>query len=93
MDITWVWDSVAAYLAAHFYISPFWYWVFLGFVTTCFCVLVSYFFPPLRSVSGAVVLAIIAGLTGYRRAQYDDQKHAERVKPPESPKGDDGWHW
>lgn len=89
MDITWFFQAALDFFTP----SPFWYWVFLGFVTTCFCVLVSWFFPPLRSVAGAVVLAIIAGLSGYRRAEYDVDRKQKAKEPTQPKQGSDGWHW
>lgn len=66
---------VTATLGPLFYISPFWYWVWWGFVATALAVIVGWGFPALRSFSATVILVVIAGLSGYRRGQYDQYHH------------------
>lgn len=57
------------------YISPFWYWMWWGAVVTAIATVIGWGFPQLRSFSAAVILAVITGLTGYRRGQYDQYHH------------------
>jgi hypothetical protein len=80
-----IWTSAATYFATHFHITPFWWWVFVGACVTFVSAVVGWAFPVLRGVAGAAILAVIAGLSGYRRAQYDDKKRAAEVaarRPP-----------
>jgi hypothetical protein len=76
-------------------VSPFWFeWLPLGVAVIFACVAVAWFFPILRSLAGAVVIGVIAGLFGYRRGETE---YAARHKPaprPTPPKDDQwGWRW
>jgi hypothetical protein len=47
------------------YISPFYYeYAPWGILIIAVCILISYLFPPVRSLAGAVVLSVIAFLVG-----------------------------
>jgi hypothetical protein len=45
------------------------------------------------SNSGAIVLAIIAGLSGYRRAEYDVERKRKEREERGRARQNDGWHW
>lgn len=96
----WLWDSAWNWVTSHFHltISPFWYWVFVGAGVCALATFISWFFPSIRPFAGAVVMAVIAYLSGYRRAEYDAEKRQKeqaakaarkaRVDPPR-----DQWRW
>lgn len=77
-----IWQSAIDFVATHFYVSPFWYWVFVGAVAVAISTATSWYFPPLRAIAGAVFVAVIAGLTGYRRGEYDADRHLKDKAPP-----------
>lgn len=88
-----VWDSIVDF----FMVSPFWYYLFWGVVISAGATALAWFFPPLRSLAGAIVLAVSVGLTGYRRAEYDTEKRIKKrqqrsERPPHQPHPFD-WFW
>jgi hypothetical protein len=74
-----IWQSAYDFILTHLphlpYISPFWYWLSWGALATAVAFVIGWAFPALRSFSGAVILAVIAGLSGYRRGEYDQYHH------------------
>lgn len=70
-----LWDQIVDF----FTISPFWFYLFWGIVIAIGATLAGWFFPPLRSLSGAIVFAIGSALYAYRRGETDAQKR-EREK-------------
>lgn len=92
----WIWQSAWDFLASHFYVSPFWYWCFVGALVCTAAIALGWFFDALRSFAGAIVMAVIAGLIGYRRGETDAEEHAKaeaaraakRVKRDQNP-----WQW
>lgn len=71
-----LWQSLITQLS-HLvpYISPFYFWLFWGAVATFVAGVIGWAFAPLRPFAGAVILAVVAGLTGYRRGEYDQYRH------------------
>jgi len=72
--------QVVEFFYAHFVPSPFWYWIGWGLLATFVSGVIGWAFAPLRPFAGAVILAVVAGLTGYRRGEYD-QYHRDRGEP------------
>jgi hypothetical protein len=65
-----LWQSLIDMLTLSF-ISPFWYWLGVGILIIVVATLAAWYFPVLRSLSGAVVMATVMGLVGYRRGETD----------------------
>jgi hypothetical protein len=86
------WQSLIDIATLQF-ISPFWFWVFTGAWVTALAFVVGWAFPPLRSFAGAVVLAVIVGLTGYRRAEHDVDRKRKLKEERERARQGDGWRW
>lgn len=64
---------------AHY--DPFFGWLALGFLIAVGVSWLSWFFPMLRSIAGAVVLSVAAALAGMRKGQHierDRQAARER---------------
>jgi len=40
----------------------------------------AWFFPPMRSLAGAVVMSVIAALYAYRRGEKDAQEQRETIE-------------
>lgn len=72
------WQTGLQILSNAFYISPFWYWVMWGAVATFLAGVVGWGFPALRGFCATVILVVIAGLTGYRRGEYDQYRHDKK---------------
>lgn len=91
----WIIQGITTYAAEHFYISPFWYWCSVGAGAIAAVSALGWYFPVLRSLTGAIVFSILAGLWGYRRGETDAEEHQkflDRNKPqPRDDKG--GWSW
>jgi CHASE2 domain-containing sensor protein len=67
LGLTDLWSRVVDF----FTISPFWYYLFWGIVIAASATLAAWFFPVLRSLAGAIVLAVIGGLYAYRKGETD----------------------
>ena len=97
-DFNQIWQSLIDTVTLQF-VSPFWWWVFVGACATGIAGVIGWAFPPLRGFAGAVILAVIAGLTGYRRAEYDvERKQRERDQrrqrqQEQQRQGTDFWKW
>ncbi len=72
-----IWQSLAEFISATFSVSPFWYWCGAGTLVIMAGIALAWFFPPVRSLAGAVVMAVIAALYAYRRGEKDAQAHQE----------------
>jgi len=75
MDINWIWQSAVDFAASHLpYVSPFWWWIFVGTVTvaatTGTAALLSFYFPSTvvakfaRMGSGLVFIGSVIWLFG-----------------------------
>jgi len=99
-DFPSIWQSLIDVITLQF-LSPFWWWTFNAVWVTALALVIGWAFPPLRSFAGAVILAVIAGLSGYRRAEYDVDRKAKERKQREaeqqqrqSQQGQpNGWPW
>jgi hypothetical protein len=97
-DFNQIWQSLLDTVTLQF-VSPFWWWVFVGACATGIAGVIGWAFPPLRGFAGAVILAVIAGLTGYRRAEYDVERKAkeraahERTRRQEQQQQGSNWFW
>lgn len=73
-----IWQSGYDFLLNHLpYVSPFYFWLFWSLIVAAVAGVIGWGFPPLRSFAAAVILAVIAGLTGYQRGYYDRKHHDE----------------
>lgn len=72
LGIPALWDQVVDF----FTISPFWFYLFWGVVISAIAIFLGWAFQPLRSLAGAVVIAIGVGLFGYRRGEKDAEERA-----------------
>lgn len=78
MDPTFIWQSGYDFILHHLpYVSPFYFWLFWGVVVSAIAGVIGWGFPVLRGVSAAVIMSVIAGLTGYQRGYYDRKRHDE----------------
>lgn len=75
-----IWDQVVDF----FTISAFWYYLFWGVVIAAGSLLLAYLFPPLRSLAGAIVVAIATGLFAYRRGEKDAEERERKRKEKEA---------
>lgn len=75
-----IWQSAWDFLAVHIYVSPFWYWAFVGAGVIFVTGLISMYFPVLRSLGGAIAMSVIVGLVGYRRGETDAEQHDQKKK-------------
>ena len=81
-------------------ISPFWYeWLPLAAIIIIAALAAGWFFAPLRQFAGAVVMATIAFLVGFRKGETasDDKNKKEiaRLKQQRQQRQNntDGWKW
>ena len=72
-----IWQSLLDFITAHLYISPFWYWCFIGAIVITCATAAGWFFSILRPLAGAIVFAVIAALIGYRRGEKDAETKAK----------------
>jgi membrane protein implicated in regulation of membrane protease activity len=90
-DLPALWGDIVSF----FTVSPFWFYLFWGVVLILGALLLGWLFPVLRSLTSAVVLAIIGMLVAYRRGETDAQQRAreqqarERRRPPPASR----WPW
>jgi hypothetical protein len=78
-----IWQGIvekADLIAAAFGVPSFLVWSFYGVVIIVIAVMVAWFFPILRGVSGAVFFGVIAALWGFRRGQLDERAYQEQKK-------------
>jgi putative Ca2+/H+ antiporter (TMEM165/GDT1 family) len=78
-------DAINSYVSAHFFISPFWFWLFMAAVTvastTAIAGLLTFYFPGTlvakiaRTVSGLIFVSSGVWLWGYRRGERDAENH------------------
>ena len=76
--------------------DPFYWWCFLGALVIIFSTWLAWFFDILRPLAGAISLAVIAALAGFRKGQYveqDRQKARDRSREPEDENGGNRWPW
>ena len=82
-----------------FTVSSFWLeWLPLGAGIIALCLVVSYFFPAMRSFAGAVVLAVVAFLVGFRKGDKEatarSKKEIDRLKQQrQQQQGRQQWEW
>jgi len=62
-----LWDQIVDF----FTISAFWLYLLYGIGIAAVAMFLGWAFPPLRSLAGAIVIAIGVGLFGYRRGEKD----------------------
>ena len=79
-------------------ISPFWYeWLPLAAMVILVACVIGWFFSPLRQFAGAVVLATITFLVGFRKGETasDDKNKKEiaRLKAQKQQRQNNGWGW
>lgn len=89
-----LWDQVVAF----FTLSPFWEYLLWGVAICIGALLLGWLFPVLRSLSGAVIVAIVGMLYAYRRGENDAAKrHAERQRKQQrreqQRQQNDPWGW
>jgi hypothetical protein len=79
MSVDKIMTDVMHWVLLHLpYISPFWGYLAEGIGIIALVSLISWYFPALRSFAGAVVLAVVMGLFGYRKGELDERHHEER---------------
>lgn len=63
-------------------ISPFWYeWLPLASLIIIGALAIGWFFSPLRQVAGAVVMATVAFLVGFRKGEKaSDDKNSKEIR-------------
>jgi hypothetical protein len=86
-----LWQQVVDY----FTISPWWVYLFWGVIVCIFTAALAWFFPPLRSLAGAVIMTIGGMLYAYRRGEQDtEQREKERrEREQQRPQNQDKWWW
>lgn len=95
LGIPQAWDQVVEF----FTISAFWLYLLYGIGIAAVAMFLGWAFPPLRSLAGAVVLAIGVGLFGYRRGEKDAEarqkaKEArERARQQRNQQPHEPWRW
>lgn len=88
-----IWQSAIDFWDAHFYISPFWYYVLWAVGIIAAVSFAAWFFPVLRSLAGAIVVAVIAALYAYRKGETDAEKHAAKTAKTKTKQKQDDWWW
>lgn len=100
LGIPSMWDRIVEF----FTISPFWSYLFWGVVISFGAAALAWFFPVLRSLAGAIILAIAGGLFAYRKGETDairrerDRQARERQRQQRRQQQEDGpwnstWRW
>lgn len=79
------------------YISPFWTeWLPMGIGIAFGAMVLAWFFPPLRSLSGAVVMSVVAFLYAFKKGEDTAadryRKEIARLKQQRQ-QGRDEWRW
>lgn len=83
------------------YISPFWYeWLPYGLTVIVVACFAGWFFPPLRSLAGAVVMSVIAALYAFKKGEDTAaeryRKEIARLKQQrrqQQPTNANWWSW
>jgi hypothetical protein len=92
LGIPALWDRVVDF----FTISPFWLYLFWGVVIALAAAALAWLFPVLRSLSGAVILAIAGMLYAYRKGETDakrrERERQERARQRQQ-HNRDPWRW
>jgi hypothetical protein len=93
LGIPALWDSVIDF----FTISPFWFYLFWGVVIALAAAALAWLFPVLRSLSGAVIVAIAGMLYAYRKGETDAQRREHerqaRERQRQARQQHDPWRW
>jgi hypothetical protein len=96
LGIPALWQSIVDY----FTLSPFWFYLFWGVVIALGSAALAWLFPVLRSLSGAVILAIAGMLYAYRKGELDAQKRERERQATERQRQarqqqqtNDPWRW
>jgi hypothetical protein len=93
LGIPALWDQIVDY----FSISPWWMYLFWGVVISLGAAALAWLFPVLRSLSGAVILAIGGMLYAYRKGETDAQRRErerqERERARQRPNDGGWWRW
>jgi hypothetical protein len=96
LGIPTLWERVVDF----FTVSPFWLYLFWGVVISVGAAALAWLFPVLRSLSGAVILAIAGMLYAYRKGELDAQKReSERQarqrqrQSRQQQQTNDPWRW
>lgn len=71
----------------------FWFWLPLGIGVALAAFALAWFFPVLRSLSGAVVVSIAAALAAYRKGQIDERERRKPDPPKPTPKPPTDYTW
>ena len=66
----------------------FWHWAIIGAAVSAAAIALAWFFAPLRSLAGAVIMAVVAALFAYKRGEKD-QKAKDKPPQPRTPL----WPW
>jgi hypothetical protein len=97
LGIPTLWQGVVDY----FTVSPFWHYLFWGVVISLGAAALAWLFPVLRSLSGAVILAIAGMLYAYRKGETDAQRRErerqararQRQARQQQQQTNDPWRW
>jgi hypothetical protein len=84
-----LWANVVDY----FTLSPFWYYLFWGIVIAAGATVAAWFFPVLRSLAGAIVLAVAGGLFAYRKGELDAEARERQRREREGQASGGGIKW
>lgn len=90
-----IWGNVVGF----FTLSPFWLYLVYGLAIIACALVLSWLFPVLRSLAGAVVVAVVGMLYAYRKGEKDAERReadrrareARRARP--RPQYDNWWRW
>lgn len=90
-----VWSDVVSY----FSVSAFWLYLFYGALIIVGAAALAWLFPVLRSLAGAVIVAVVGMLYAYRRGEKDAEKREaarrareQRRQQQQRPRRDP-WDW
>ena len=80
-------------------ISPFWFeWLPLGALIIFGCLVVGWFFPPVRSLAGAVVMSTVTFLVAFRKGESAsdarNKKLIEKLRhQKQQQQNNNPWEW
>lgn len=86
-----IWGSLWAWGVKHFIITGWWEWFYYGVAISFACVVISYFFPILRSFCGAIVMAVVTALVTYWKAERETVALRKRLKEWEDWRDSQKW--
>jgi hypothetical protein len=89
LGLTDLWNGVVDF----FTIDQFWYYLFYGVVIVAAATAAAWFFPPLRSLAGAIVLAVVGGLYAYRKGELDAEARERQREERDASGGGFKWPW